>query len=150
MSMLAAPVMEHIEYNTLVPHDDSTTVLFALYCERVQRAHLSLSHPGWPSWASLSPSRSRSCTAAVPPSGQTHRPSSAAGRTRSSRSSSGGRRTPEHASQTLWGQSSPCSRCTWSQTTYVMRQKVDCRCADGRENVAIQSKKKKKRKYYWI
>lgn len=37
---------EHTEYNTLVPCDDSTTVLFSLVCERVQRAHLSLSHPG--------------------------------------------------------------------------------------------------------
>lgn len=144
MSMLAAPVMEHIEYNTPVRHDGSAAVLFALCCERVQRAHLSLSHPGWPSWAGLSPSRSRSCTAAAPPSGQTRRPSSAAGRTRSSRSSSGGRRTPERASQTLWGRSSPCSRCTWSQTTYAMRQKGDCRCADSwRQRKCSRSKPKR-------
>lgn len=117
---------EHTEYNTLVPYDGSTTVLFSPLCERVQRAHLSLSHPGWLSWVSPSPSRSRSCTAADPPSGQTRRPSSAGGRTRSSRSSWGGRRTPEHASQTLWGRFSPCSRCTWSQTTYRTRTKDYC------------------------
>lgn len=111
---------QHTEYNTLVPYDDSTTVMFALLCERVQSAHLSLSHLGWQSWVSPSPSRSRSCTAADPPSGQTRRPSSAGGRTRSSRSSLGGRHTPGRASQTLWGRFSPCSRCTWSQTTCRM------------------------------
>lgn len=103
--------------NTSVSCDDHTTVLFSLCCERVRRAHLSLSHLGWPSWVSPSPSRSRPCTAADPPSGQTRHLFSAAGRTRSSRSSSGGKCTPKLASQTLLGQSSPCTRCTWLQTT---------------------------------
>lgn len=109
------------ECSTRVPHDDSTVVLFPLWCDRVQRAHLSLSHPGWPSSAGPSPARSRSYTAAGPPSGQTRRPSSAAGRTRSSRSSSGGRRTPGRASQTLSGRSSPCSRCTLLQRAWGKR-----------------------------
>lgn len=109
------------ECSTRVPHDDSTVVLFPLWCDRVQGAHLSLSHPGWRSSAGPSPARSRSYTAAGPPSGQTRRPSSAAGRTRSSRSSSGGRRTPGRASQTLSGRSSPCSRCTLLQRAWGKR-----------------------------
>lgn len=109
------------ECSTRAPHDDGTVVLLPPWCDRVQRAHLSLSHPGWPSSAGPSPARSRSYTAAGPPSGQTRRPSSAAGRTRSSRSSSGGRRTPGRASQTLSGRSSPCSRCTLLQRAWGKR-----------------------------
>lgn len=106
---------ELTKYNTSVSCDDGTSVLFSVLCEP---AHLSLSHLGWPSWVSPSPSRSPPCRGADPPSGQTRRPCAADGRTRSSRSSWGGRRTPERASQTPWGRSSPCSRCTWWQTTW--------------------------------
>lgn len=82
----------------------------------VGKTHLSLSRLGWPSSTSLSLSHSHFCRAAALPWGQTHPLSSAAARTRSSRSSSGGRHTPGLASRTQSGRSSPCSRCTWQRT----------------------------------
>lgn len=74
--------------------------------------YLSRSCPDWLSWAAPSPSHSRSYTAADLLSEQTGLLCTAGARRRSSRSSWGGKHSPELALPALWVLSSPDSRCT--------------------------------------
>lgn len=79
--------------------------------------YLSRSCQGWLCSGGPAPSCSRSCTAADLLSGQTRRPCTAVAHRRSSRSSRGGKNSPELASLSRWAQSCQGSRCTWWQTT---------------------------------
>lgn len=82
------------------------------------QCYLSQSCLDWLCSADPSPSHSHSCTAAGLLSEQTHLLCTAGAHRHSSRSSWGGKHSPELASQTLLALSSLDSCCTWWQTTW--------------------------------